>query len=140
MPANEIRTDVLLTAITHLESGAFRAGQVARHLLEQHPDLTVRRATCSTYSYADIWDAQPSVPRLDLRVVGLDDARAWAAALDTALTVDVRDDSGSAYEHGECTATVDGVTVRVTGSRTLPDDEATAWRAQQTATPDGGDA
>ncbi|MFF8485219.1 hypothetical protein [Streptomyces antibioticus] len=139
MSQTEDRTDILMTAIAHLESGAFRAGQVARRLMTEHPGLTVHRATCSTHSYGDTWGPVSGVPLLDLRADDLDGARAWATALSTTLTLGTREHSGSVFQYGDCEAAVDGVRVRVTGSRTLPEDEGAAWRAQQTTAPEGGE-
>ncbi|MEV1063430.1 hypothetical protein [Streptomyces sp. NPDC050263] len=131
-------TDVLLGGVMALESGAFRAGQVARRLLSEHPELTVRRATCSAYSHADTWDPPTCTPTLDLRADGLDGVRAWALVLGAEVKPDMRG-GPYVYESGDCEAEVDGVLVRVTGSRKLTDDEAAAWRNQQTEAAAGGE-
>jgi len=136
MPEN---TNPLLDAVTHQESAVFRAGQVARRLLSEHPHLTVTRATCSTFSHTDAWEAPYGKATLDLRADGLDGARAWALVLGVELKLGTREHSGSVYEYGDCEAEVDGVMVQVAGSRRLLDDEAAAWRAQQAGAADGGE-
>ncbi|WP_055535662.1 hypothetical protein [Streptomyces graminilatus] len=132
----EKTTNVLLDAVTQMESAVFRAGQVARRLLSEHPDRTVKRATCSLYTYIDGHYSEPAVPKLDLIADSLDDARAWAQAIGTELTLDTRETTYHVFETGVCEANVDGVLVQVTGSRTLSDDEAAAWRTRAT---DGGE-
>ncbi|OYP17015.1 hypothetical protein CFC35_22980 [Streptomyces sp. FBKL.4005] len=127
----------LLTAVVHFESAVFRAGQVARQLHLEHPHLTVKRASCSAYSSAASYDDPSASARLEIRADGVDGARAWAAVLDTELHVEVRGGT-FVYEDARCSAVIDGVSVDVSGSRTLSDDEATAWRAEQGKT-DGGE-
>ena len=123
--------NLLLDAVTQMESAVFRAGQVGRRLLSEHPDLTVRRATCSLYTYIDGYDSDPVVPKVALQADGLDGARAWAQAIGTELTLSAREGGCHVFERGVCEADVDGVLVQVAGARTLSDDEAAAWRTQQ---------
>lgn len=133
-------TNLLLDGITQLESAVFRAGQVARHLMSEHPDLTAKRVSYSVYGYIDEDDSDPGIPKLDLRADGLDGTRAWAQALGTELTLNTRGTTHYVFEVGECEADVDGVLVHVTGARALPDDEAAAWRTQQATAADGGES
>ncbi|MFJ4322208.1 hypothetical protein ACIP3A_03680 [Streptomyces tricolor] len=132
----------LLTAVVHFESAAFRAGQVARQLHLEHPHLTVQRALCSAYGSAASYYDDPSVSaRLEIGADDVDGARAWAAVLDTELHVQIRGGGTFVYEDAHCSAVIDGVSVEVSGSRTLSEDEATAWRAEQAKTDgtDGGE-
>lgn len=130
MTENTKRPNALLGAITQMESAAFRAGQVGRRLLTEHPHLTLRRATCSTYSNVDRgYDDDPFKPRLEIRADSLDSARAWALALGAELTLSTRDATTFVLETGGFETEIDGVLMEIHGSRSLPDDEAAAWRA-----------
>lgn len=122
-------TNSLLAAVTEMEAATFRAGQVARRLLGEHPHLPVRNATVGLYASAYHDGERISQPRMDVRVDGLDDARAWAQALGTEPETETRDVGGYVYESAVCTTTVDGVQIEVSGSRPLTADEAAAWRA-----------
>ena len=70
-----------------------------------------------------------SSARLDVRTEGPDGARAWADALGAEPQTEWHDDGSYVFESGRCQATVDGVLVDVTGSRSLTAEEAAAWRA-----------
>jgi hypothetical protein len=125
----ENTSTVLLDAVTEMESATFRAGQVARRLVAEHPQLTVRTATAGLYASAYHDGDRHCQPRLELRAENVDAAHAWAEALGAEPETSTKDVGGWVYESAHCTATVDGVQVEVSGSRTLTADEAAAWRA-----------
>lgn len=137
---SENSTNPLLDGITQMEAAAFRAGQVARRLLSEHPDLKVRKAVCSLYSYVDsLFDTGEDAPKLDIHAECLDGVRTWAQAMGVELKLSTRGTKYNVYESAEGEADVDGVTVIVSGSRVFSDDEAAAWRAQQTQATAGGE-
>ncbi|MDX5569359.1 hypothetical protein PYK79_47290 [Streptomyces sp. ID05-04B] len=122
-------TNTLLTAVTELESATFRAGQVARRLLAEHPHLTVRNVSAGLYASAFLDGERSSSARLDVRADGLEAARAWAEALGVEPQSEWTDGGIYVFESARCTATVDGVLIEVSGSRALPPEEAANWRA-----------
>ncbi|MFB7597211.1 hypothetical protein [Streptomyces sp. NPDC056160] len=118
-----------LAALVALEAAMFRAGQVARRLVAEYPDLTVSRTAWHVFSRADSYDGPSVTVGMELYADDLDGACAWAAALGAELLLKTSDTTAYVFEHGHCTVEIDGVEVEVYGSRTLSDDEATAWRA-----------
>ena len=125
----ETTATVLLDAVTELESSVFRAGQVARRLLAEHPHLPVRHATVSLYGARYRDGDRSSSARLEVLAEGIDGARAWAEALGVEPQTKWDDGGSYVFETGHCTVTVDGLLIEVTGSRALTDEEAAAWRA-----------
>ncbi|MYS44070.1 hypothetical protein GTY23_23125 [Streptomyces sp. SID5998] len=121
-----------LAAIVHLEAAVFRAGQVARRLVAEHLDLTVKRVSTHAFSTADAYDSPSAKAVVELFAEDLDGARAWATVLGVDLALKTSDATSHVFEHGRCTAEVDGVEIAVSGFRDLSAEEAAAWRAEQT--------
>ncbi|EYT83976.1 hypothetical protein CF54_04185 [Streptomyces sp. Tu 6176] len=120
-----------LAALVPLEGALFRAGQVARRLIAEHPELTVTRSKWHTYSRADSYAPPSAEVGWQVYTDGLDGARAWAAVLGAELALKTSDAGAFVFETGHCTVEVDGVEIEVDGSRMLTDTEAVAWRAAQ---------
>ncbi|MFE1925844.1 hypothetical protein ACFW91_25135 [Streptomyces asoensis] len=132
-------TNPLLNAVTHMESTAFRAGQVARRVLTEHPHLTMRNASAGLYAFAYQDGELDTQAELTVRVDGTDQVAAWAQALASEPEAKTQETDGHAYETSVCMATVDGVAVQVSGARRLTDEEAAAWRTRQAAAAEGGE-
>lgn len=133
-------TNPLLDAVTQMESHAFRAGQVARRVLAEHPQLTVRNATAGLYASIYRDGECSSQAELTVRVDGTDAVRTWSQVLGVETESKTQETGGGhAYETADCMATVDGVIVQVTGARHLTDEETDAWRAQQATAAEGGE-
>ena len=122
-----------LATIEAFEASAFRAAQVARQLLAEHPDLSVwevrPRASVSPASRDN------DVAALEIATDTVDDVRSWAEALGVEVEITVHDripglDTRPFTIH-KCTARVAGVDVKVIDSRELSEDEVAAWRAEQ---------
>ncbi|MEU3507903.1 hypothetical protein ABZ733_08225 [Streptomyces longwoodensis] len=135
----ETTSSVLLAAVTEMESAAFRAGQVARRLIAEHPHLTVRTATAGMHATVYSDGERSGQPRLELRTADTAGTHTWADALGAEPESRTKDVGSYVYESVTCTATVDGVLVEVSGSRPLDESEAAAWRAAGDQG-DGGDS
>jgi hypothetical protein len=129
MQLTETTTHVLLAAVTEMESATFRAGQVARRLIAEHPHLTVRSASAGMYATVYHDGEHSGQPRLELRATGVGGVHAWAKALGADTDSSTKDAGGHVYESATLTADLDGVRIEVSGSRVLDADEAAAWRA-----------
>ncbi|WP_432156310.1 hypothetical protein [Streptomyces sp. bgisy153] len=123
-----------LAELIAFESAAFRIGQVARRLLAEHPGLPVQTMEPTAWSLASS-DGPDVHTELELRFDSVDEVRAWAEALGVEPTAEVSE--RSPYERAAVEATVDGVLVKVSGSRALTGDEYAAWRAKHQ--PAGGE-
>lgn len=115
-----------LDTVEVFEAAAFRVGQVARRLLTDHPDLPVKSLEPTLWVLASDFSGPDTKAELEVTAGSVDDVRAWAAALEAQATVTVSD--RSPYERAEAEAEVDGVTVKVTGSRSLTGEEYAAWQ------------
>lgn len=119
-----------LATIQAFEAGAFRVAHVARQLLADHPDLPVREIRLLAH---EAQDPAASDVRLEISVRCADDARVWADALGTTVTVTFYDHGSTAraFEYHVVRATVGGVGVEIKTTRIdLTDAEIEAWRAQ----------
>jgi hypothetical protein len=125
----ETTTHVLLTAVAEMESAAFRAGQMARRLVAEHPHLTVRTASVGMYATAYHDGERTGQPRLELRAHDVDGVHAWAEALCADTESSTKDCGGYVYEAVTCETALDDVRIEVYGSRALDAEEAAAWRA-----------
>jgi hypothetical protein len=132
-------TSTLLGAVAQMESNAFRAGQVARRLLAEHPHLTMRNATAGLHASVYHDGECNSQAELTVRVNGTDQVYSWAQALGVEQEAKTQETGGHAYETSVCSATVDGVVVQVGGARRLTDEEAGTWRTQQASAAEGGE-
>lgn len=129
-----------LTAIERMESYAARVAGLARRLVAEHPDagLTVR--------YVSLYGHESSDGRseLQLRAASVEAVRQVAAALGVEVTTRNTSSMRSlVIQHADAEATVDGISVELSGYTQLPDGEAAAWLAQQEQSTgeasDGGD-
>lgn len=129
-----------LTALERMESYATRVARLARRLLTEHPDagLTIRYAALSGHEHSE------GRAELQLNATSVDAVRQVAAALGAEVTTRNSSSMRSmVLQHADAEATVDGITVELSGYNPLSDDEAAAWLAQQnqptTEASDGGD-
>lgn len=126
-----------LAAIESLESAAFRVGQVARHLLAEHPDAGLTVKSADVFGYED----NVGAATLYLSARSVDTARTVAAALGIEVRTEMRRCSPYAvFESVDGHGAVDGIEVRLMALRHLTDDEAAAWRTNQGQVVEGGDS
>ncbi|MFD9107175.1 hypothetical protein [Streptomyces bottropensis] len=113
------------------EAAAFRIGQLARSLRAGNPDLPVEAMEPTLWSFAS-GDGPKLHITLELVCGSVDDACAWAKALDVEAAVTTS--TTSPYEQAAAQAVIGGVTVKVSGFRSLTGDEYTAWKADRAQT------
>ncbi|WP_371579421.1 hypothetical protein [Streptomyces sp. NBC_01314] len=131
-----------LTAVQVLETRVAVMAGLARRLRAKHPDadVTVSHTVLIAHSHGG------ATGTLNLAVADVNAVRAVAAALGAEVTTRMTE-HGAPYpaviEYAQANAMVDGIEVELTAYRTLTDDEAAAWRAQQNQATepdaDGGD-
>ncbi|MCC9712042.1 hypothetical protein E4N62_46675 [Streptomyces sp. MNU76] len=117
----------VLAELEAFEAAAFRVGQLARRLRTDHPDLPVQTMLPTVWALAS--SAGPDVhAELEIHCDSVDGAHACAAVLGVEATVTI---AGSGYERAAAKAVVNGIKVKVSGTRSLTGDEYRAWRAEQ---------
>lgn len=120
-------TTNVLAELEAFEAAAFRVGQLARRLRIDHPDLPVDVMQPTVWALAS--SAGPDVhAELEIHCDSVDGVHAWAAVLGVEATVTI---AGSGYERAVAKAVVNGVTVKVSGTRSLTGDEYAAWQARK---------
>lgn len=126
-----------LQTIEAFEAAAFRAAQVARMLLAEHPDLPVWAMRLSLHAHPASMTATVEISVWDTPAV-----TAWADALGTTAGVrfhDSPEDTGAFEYHGA--ETVRGeVKVSVGGTRQPTAEELAVWRAAKGETAGAGGA
>lgn len=127
-----------LSTIEAFEAGAFRVGQLARRLRTDHPDLPVVRMEPTAWALTSMFGDPDVTAELEIGAGTVDGVRAWAAALDVEATVTTS--VNSPFELAQASAVVDGVTVKVEGTRALTGDEYAAWKAEHEKPAKGGAA
>ncbi|WP_147481294.1 hypothetical protein [Streptomyces shenzhenensis] len=126
-----------LATIEAFEAGAFRTGYVARRLLAELPGLPLREISPLATAYAD---RDATTAQLELNTGAVEGVRAWGDVLGAEVEVSFHDERRSrrVYELHEVKGMIGGVAVRVVDIRSLPADEAAAWRRARHRA-DGGD-
>lgn len=118
-----------LVEIMVFEAAAFRVGQVARNLLAEHPGLPAKRVEPTAWVLPNPFDGPDVTAVLDIKAGSVDGVRAWATALGVEPTVKIS--TRAPWEAARAEAVINGVTVKVMGTRSLTGDEAAAWSAAQ---------
>lgn len=128
-----------LQIIAAFESGAFRVGQVARRLIAEHPELPLQSfaptASSSHYGY-DLMQVEITPDD------NLDGVHLWALAFGAEVTVKrCKYGEQAEFDHASFELEIDGVAVKVSGTRQVPKEQAAAAAAQEESSrPAGGAA
>jgi hypothetical protein len=126
-----------LAAVEAMEAAAFRTGHMARRLLAEHPDLSVREIRLGYVSGGKA--------ELEIDADTCDAARAWAdrLGLDVELKTSSYKYDNSVYEvvYEACHAKglIDGVSLDVSGTRSVEGAEREAWIAAGAQGAEDGD-
>ncbi|WP_225080487.1 MULTISPECIES: hypothetical protein [unclassified Streptomyces] len=128
----------LLATLDAFEAAASRTVEVARRLINDHPDLPLDTLTpilrMARTIGADGGATHAARMRLQAATTDPDAVRAWARALGAKAESGI-EDGVHALEWAEVRTWVDGVHVEVVGWRTLPDEEVSTQLAQASAEP-----
>ncbi|MEU9245822.1 DUF6195 family protein [Streptomyces sp. NPDC048385] len=133
-PAREVAEP--LACLAGLPDRVTLMTQVAARLLVLHGDAGLRVDLASLYAHGD----GDTTSELHLKATSAESAARAARALGAEAEVKVSGDVHSyVMRRSNATATVDGITVQLSGYTRLPDDEAAAWLAEQKRNADGGE-
>lgn len=132
---NESTEPTPLQTIEAFEAAAFRAAQLGRALLAEHPDLPVGSMRLSLYAHPNSMTANVEIAVWDTPAV-----TAWADALGTTAGVSFHDspEDAGAFEYHSARTVRGDVEVSVSGTRQPTAEELAVWRAAKAETADAG--
>jgi hypothetical protein len=117
-----------LAAVVALEAATFRVGQLARRLLAEHSGAGLVVTDAHVFAHDD----GDTTGELLLFTSDVDGARRVARALGAEPETKMSDFSRVfVFERVWGETVIDGIKVKITGRRTLSDEETAAWRAEQ---------
>lgn len=126
-----------LAAVEAAERRAASVAAITRQLLADHPDAGFIADTVAVFGHED----GDGSAKLRLKADSLDALRQVAAALGLEVTDRVSGTHPSmVLRHASADYTVDDIEVELRAHERLPQDQATAWHAQQNQPADGGEA